>query len=240
MISLDALKFKRANTFIHRLDPRSKILLVFSFSIIAFTLRGHVLPSLLLLALTVALIVMAKALKEWLKALKGMAVLIAIILILNWLTVGLEYAFSMVVLFVTLISSFAILFLTTNPDDFAQALIRLKVPFEIAFELTMAIRFVPTLLREAQIIIDAQRARGLELEKGKPWRRLRNLIPIMVPLVVNTFRRAYQVAEAMESRAFGAVKTRTFIKQLKFEARDWFVVVCSILMVCAIAYVQYS
>ncbi|MEM1537533.1 MAG: energy-coupling factor transporter transmembrane component T [Candidatus Nezhaarchaeales archaeon] len=235
---LTLFRFKRANTFIHKLDPRSKILLVFSLSVVAFILRGQMLPSFLLLVLVITLTAAAKALTEWLKAVKGLAILIAIILILNWLTIGLEYAISMVLLFVTLMSAFAILFLTTNPDDFTQALIKLKVPFEVAFELSMAVRFVPTLLREAQIITDAQKARGLELEKGAPWRRLRNLVPIMVPLVVNTFRRAYQVAEAMESRAFGAIKTRTFIKQLRFSVHDWLVTMCSILMICVVAYTQ--
>jgi len=98
----------------------------------------------------------------------------------------------------------------------------------------MAIRFVPTLAREAQIVIDAQRARGLDLETGF-LKKVRNTVPILVPLVVSAIRRSYRVAEAMESRCFGASKNRSWLFELRLKAVDYLMILASALMLLASA-----
>jgi energy-coupling factor transport system permease protein len=118
---------------------------------------------------------------------------------------------------------FSIFFLTVHPDDLAQALIRLHVSFDFAFTISMATRYVPTLAIEAQTISDAQMARGLELQQGNMLKRIRNLIPIIIPLIISSIRRALSIAESLESRAFGSTKKRTYLKILKMAKKDYFV-----------------
>ena len=89
------------------------------------------------------------------------------------------------------------------------------MPYEFAFAFTTAVRFVPVLAEEAQTIMDAQKARGLELEKGGLLKRIRNYVPVLIPLIVSAIRRSLELAEAMESRAWGATKKRTNLYCLK-------------------------
>ena len=124
--------------------------------------------------------------------------------------------------------SFSLFFLTVHPDQLSQALIQMRVRFEFAFAVSMAMRYVPTLGKEAYAIMDAQRARGVELDKGNLMTRIRNIVPIIVPLIIVSIRRALSVAESMESRAFGASENRTYMEKLSFRKRDWAVVTLSI------------
>jgi energy-coupling factor transport system permease protein len=100
-------------------------------------------------------------------------------------------------------------------------MVQLKVPYDYALTFNMAMRFVPTLSKEAQIIMDAQKSRGLEMEKGNFLQKIKNYIPILVPLIVSSFRRAELVADAMESRAFGATKKRTSLFTLRLGDADY-------------------
>jgi energy-coupling factor transport system permease protein len=134
---------------------------------------------------------------------------------------------------------FSIFFLTVHPDDFAQALIQLHVPFDFAFTLAMATRYVPTLAQEAQMIIDAQMSRGLELQKGNIVRQIRNYVPILIPLIVSSIRRALSIAESLESRAFGSTKKRTYLHVLRMAKKDWLVVLVITLGVAFSVYLNF-
>ena len=118
-------------------------------------------------------------------------------------------------------SIFSVFFLTVHPDDLAQSLIQLHIPFDFAFALAMATRYVPTLALEAQTIMDSQKSRGLELEKGNFIERVKNFVPILVPLIVSSVRRALSIAESIESRAFGSTNKRTSYYQLKMQKKDY-------------------
>ncbi|MCS7364217.1 MAG: energy-coupling factor transporter transmembrane protein EcfT [archaeon GB-1867-035] len=217
---LEGFEFRRGNTFIHKLDPRVKLL----YSVYIFALAmiySHSLTLAVLFISTLPLFYVAKSLGKLAKSLKGSIILIAFIFIVNYLTLGFERALAMSIRFLLIISCFSIFFLTTYPEDFAEALVKLKIPYEFALTFTMAVRFVPSLSREAQIIVDAQRSRGLELEKGNFIKKLRNYIPILIPLIVGAIRRSIKVAEAMESRAFGASPKRTSLRELKLKLRDY-------------------
>jgi energy-coupling factor transport system permease protein len=131
-----------------------------------------------------------------------------------------EYSLAMTLRFVVLVESFSLFFLTTSPDLLGLALEQSHVPYEFCFAFTTAVRFVPVLAEEAQTIMDAQKSRGLELEKGNFLKRIRNYIPILIPLIVNAIRRSLELAEAMESRAWGASEKRTNLYVLKLRKQD--------------------
>ncbi len=128
---------------------------------------------------------------------------------------------AMTLRFVVLVESFSVFFLTTSPDHLGLALEESRVPYEFAFAFTTAVRFVPVLAEEAQTIMDAQKARGLELEKGGILKRIRNYVPVLIPLIVSAIRRSLELAEAMESRAWGATKKRTNLYALKLHKGDY-------------------
>ena len=132
-----------------------------------------------------------------------------------------ESAAGLTLRFVVLVESFSVFFLTTSPDHLGLALEESRVPYEFAFAFTTAVRFVPVLAEEAQTIMDAQKARGLELEKGGLLKKIRNYIPVLIPLIVSAIRRSLELAEAMESRAWGATKKRTNLYVLKLHKGDY-------------------
>jgi len=120
-----------------------------------------------------------------------------------------------------MISAFSLFFLTVHPNDLALSLISMKVPYEIAFSFSLAFRFVPTIALEAQNIIDAQMSRGYEMQQKGLVTQVRNLFPLLIPLIICSIRRAFNVAEALESRAFGSQKERTYLYLIQFSLKDW-------------------
>ncbi len=128
-------------------------------------------------------------------------------------------------------------FITTSPDKLSLSLEKARIPYEFNFAFITAIRFVPVLADEAQTIMDAQRSRGLELDKGNFVTRIKNYIPILLPLIINSIRRSLELAEAMESRAFGATEDRTNLYSLSLNRTDVvFLVVALGLLAIAIYY----
>lgn len=139
--------------------------------------------------------------------------------------------------FIVLVESFSLFFLTTSPDLLGLALEQSHVPYEFCFAFTTAVRFVPVLAEEAQTIMDAQKSRGLEMEKGNFLKRIRNYIPILIPLIVSAIRRSLELAEAMESRAWGASKKRTNLYMLKLRKYDAALIAIAISMLAFAVYV---
>jgi len=233
-----AFEFKRKDTFIHNLDPRTKMFMTFIFMTVAL-LFTSIVPLLITFIASLVPVLLAKSIKEWLSSLKGTTMLLIFILVINSFVRDLNFAVAMVLRLIVLITAFSAFFLTTHPDDLAQALIQMKVPFDFAFALSMATRYVPTLAREAQTIMDAQMSRGLELQKGGLTQKIRNLIPLVIPLIVNSVRRAMSIAESLESRAFGAIKKRTYLYQLKLKKGDFFFICFLVLFFVAMIYLKF-
>ena len=236
------------DTPLHRLDPRVKFTLtiaLFSAAIIFFDLA----PLIVIFLAQLPIVVVGKIGKEWLKTLKGGAFLAVIIFATNLgslyffrgqqLTADIvEFSLALTLRFLALVTSFSIFFLTTSPDKLSLALEKAKVPYEFNFAFITSIRFVPVLADEAQSIMDAQRSRGLELDKGRFLTRIRNYIPILLPLIINSIRRSLELAEAMESRAFGATKERTNLYELKMSAMDYLVLAISVFALSAAFYIR--
>ena len=119
-----------------------------------------------------------------------------------------------------IISAFTLVNLTTHPDDIMAVLLKMKLPYKSALVASLSTRFIPCLVEDVERISDVHRARGLELDAGNWFMRLRSRGQITVPLLANSLDRAVQVAEAMESRAFGTGQGRTLFKDIKIRRWD--------------------
>jgi len=230
MSVFDGLKFRKVYSPIHNLDPRIKFVYVCTIFVAAI-IFWELIPLIILFLVQVPFVILAGVKREWLRSMRGAAFLAIIIFLTNFIfrfinagyvVIGsdLEYAFAMTLRFVVLVESFSVFFLTTSPDHLGLALEQTHIPYEFCFAFTTAVRFVPVLAEEAQTIMDAQKARGLELESGNFLKRIRNYIPILIPLIVSAIRRSLELAEAMESRAWGATKNRTNLYVLRMHRGD--------------------
>ncbi len=248
MSVFDGLKFRKVKSPIHNLDPRIKFIYVIAIFVAAI-LFIQIIPLLVLFLMQLPFVFLARVQKQWLRSLRGAAFLAAFIFILNvgttYFTNGytltaaiIEGALAMTLRFVVLVESFSVFFLTTSPDHLGLALETSRVPYEFAFAFTTAVRFVPVLAEEAQTIMDAQKARGLELEKGNLMKRIRNYIPVLIPLIVSAIRRSLELAEAMESRAWGASKKRTNLYALKLRAGDYVLLAITIIIIIVAVYAR--
>ncbi len=226
----------------HRLDPRSKLVLSIVCASVSMMFMD-IIPLLMVFICLLPMIAAAKSLGRWAKSMKGLGALLVFVLVFNTLLSPVEnplsYSLSLAIRLVALMTSFSLFFLTVQPDQLSQALIQMRVKFEFAFAMSMAMRYVPTLGQEAYAIMDAQRARGVELDKGNLIKRIRNIIPIIVPLIIVSIRRALSIAESMESRGFGASENRTYMEMLRFRKRDWAVVLSSLLILILVIYVRF-
>jgi len=248
MSMFDGFKFRSVSSPIHQMDPRAKFIYV--CVLFAVTIMfSNLIPLSILFLIQVPLVFMAKVQKEWIRSMKGSAMFAIVIFAMNLLSLYfysehetfssvLERSLAMTVRFIVLIQTFSIFFLTTSPDLLGLALEQSRVPYELCFAFTTAVRFVPVLAEEAQTIMDAQKARGLELEGGNFFKRIRNYIPILIPLIVNAIRRSLELAETMESRAWGANRNRTNLYVLKMGRKDILLILISLLILAASVYVS--
>jgi energy-coupling factor transport system permease protein len=226
---LQGFDYRRGTSLIHKMDPRAKLVYLILFSALAVYFLNPILLFALFLS-SIPIVAIAGIGKRWSQSIRGSAFFIVMIFVINfivYLFYGLPIAeaitlsVAMSLRFVVLISIFSSYFLTTSPEDLTQSMVQLRVPYDYALTFNMAMRFVPTLSKEAQIIMDAQKSRGLEMEKGNFMQKIKNYIPVLVPLIVSSFRRAELVADAMESRAFGATKKRTSLYVLQLGNIDY-------------------
>jgi len=246
----DGLQFKKISSPIHNLDPRTKFIL--SCLIFALAVLFNEPYALLIIFLAqIPIMFAAKIQRNWLRSLRGSIYLILLIFVTNLVVSYISrsysslsglivYSASLAFRFIVLMSSFSIFFLTTSTDDLSLALEQSHIPYEFCFAFTTAVRFVPVLANEAQMIMDAQKSRGLELDKGNFLKRIRNYIPILIPLIVGAIRRSLELAEAMESRAFGAKKKRTNLYQLKIKTGDMISIILSLLLFVVAVYVRIN
>ena len=248
MSVFDGLKFRKVYSPIHNLDPRIKFVYVCTIFVVAI-LFGELLPLIALFLIQVPFILLAGVRREWLRSMRGATLLATIIFLTNLIfaylgthgiAASLENAAALTMRFIVLIESFSVFFLTTSPDHLGLALEQAHIPYEFCFAFTTAVRFVPVLAEEAQTIMDAQKARGLELERGSFFKRIRNYIPILIPLIISAIRRSLELAEAMESRAWGATKKRTNLYMLKTHRGDVVLMIITVGILAAAIYIRLN
>jgi len=243
------------NSAVHRLDPRTKILLMVVYIVIVFLVRTlwiFALPVLLLIAMFLFAQVPASYFLSSLKPMKWLLVFMFVInlfatqgetVLFQWRFIrltqeALEQAVFITLRLVLLVAGTSILTLTTSPIALTDGLEKLMSPLrklrfpahELAMMMTIALRFIPTLLEETDRIQKAQMARGADFESGNLFQRAKSMIPILVPLFVSAFRRADELAMAMESRCYHGGEGRTRMRELHFHASDLF----ATLLLCAV------
>ncbi|GGE20747.1 energy-coupling factor transporter transmembrane protein EcfT [Marinithermofilum abyssi] len=231
---------------LHRLDPRTKLLFVFGYMFVVF-LAQDALAYLFLTVIAAGGVWLSRIpLPMIFRGLKPILWLIALTallhlgftkggdLLLQWgpVTVyeeGVRQAGWMSLRFLLLVVMGTLLTLTTSPIDLTDGLERLLKPLEklrvpaheLALMMSIALRFLPALWEETEKIIKAQQARGADFETGNLFQRAKSYIPVIIPLFVSAFRRAEELALAMEARCYRGGKGRTRIRQLQFAPRDW-------------------
>ncbi len=236
------------HSFVHKLDPRTKLLAVVLYIIALFLCKFVVTYALMFAVLAVSIALSQVPLKSLLHGLKPVVFIVVFTAILNlfytpgihvlakfWIfTITLEGVFSaifMVIRILMLIAGTFLLTYTTSPilltdalENLLGPLKKIKVPVhELAMMMSIALRFIPTLIEETDKIMSAQRARGADFESGGLIQRARALIPLLVPLFISAFRRADELAVAMECRCYHGGEGRTRLRQLRYQGRDWFV-----------------
>jgi len=246
MSVFDGLRFRKVYSPIHNLDPRMKFVYVCAIFAVAI-IFWELLPLIILFIMQIPFVLLAGVRREWLRSMRGSSFLAIIIFLTNFLfaliggreaSVSLENAVAITLRFIVLVESFSVFFLTTSPDHLGLALEQTHIPYEFCFAFTTAVRFVPVLAEEAQTIMDAQKARGLELERGNFLKRIRNYIPILIPLIVSAIRRSLELAEAMESRAWGTTKKRTNLYVLRMHRGDFVLMAITIGILATAIYMR--
>lgn len=219
-----------------RWDPRAKLLAALLAA--AMVLAFSDWPTLAVVTVALAVFFAAgRLLGAWLRLLRSIWLLAAIIFIIDELSYGPLNGLNAVLKLLLLVSLFSAFFLSTDPDDLALALVALKVPYTFAFILAATSNYVPVIGQEAREITDAFQARGLS--RGKtPLGTARFYAAILVPLTVATIRRSLRLAEALEARAFGSSQKRTSLRLLQPRLKDWLLAAGAILGCGGIALVH--
>ena len=239
-------QFFPGNTFIHRLDPRTKLLAVILYIVALFNAQGVVTYAIVAALLALCIIISRVPFRSLTRGLKPIWVIVAFTAIMNlfftsgtplgtgWLLShisqeGLRSAIFMVLRIVMLIMGTFLLTYTTSPisltdglESLLSPLKKLRLPVhELAMMMSIALRFIPTLIEETDKIMSAQRARGADFESGNLMQRAKAMIPLLVPLFISAFRRADELAVAMECRCYHGGEGRTRLRQLKYSGNDW-------------------
>ncbi|HIR31255.1 MAG TPA: energy-coupling factor transporter transmembrane protein EcfT [Candidatus Faecousia faecavium] len=238
-------QFFPGNSVIHRLDPRTKLIVLIVYIVALFLAQSWISYGLLFLFLAAAIKVSTIPLKTIVRGLKPLVMILIFTGVLNlfftkegptlvsfWglsITLGgVQRAVLMMARILMLITCTFLLTYTTSPialtdglESLMGPLKKIKVPVhELSMMMCIALRFIPTLIEETDKIMNAQKARGADFENGSLMDRARALIPILVPLFVSAFRRADELATAMECRCYQGGEGRTKMKLLRYHRND--------------------
>ena len=256
-------QYYESKSIIHRLDPRIKILLMILFVVFIFVSGNMVSLGFSTFAVFLVITVSRVPTKLYLKNMKAILPVLIFTALINVFygdggTVVLEFwvikitteglyrsVFMALRIFLLILISSALTY-TTTPNDLTDGIESLLSPLKfiglknavhtLAMMMTIALRFIPTLIEEAEKIMNAQKARGADLESGGLIDRVKALIPILIPLLISSVRRAYELAEAMECRCYNGGEGKTRMKQMKPRMADLWaslsaVLICSLVIV---------
>ncbi|MDO5414024.1 MAG: energy-coupling factor transporter transmembrane component T [Bacillota bacterium] len=232
------------SSWIHKLDPRVKIMATILYIVALFVVQDFIGFAIAAAGLAAVIIVSKVPLSFILRGLKPVFLIISFTLIINMFMIkgevlvsfwifeitreGLRTAIFMAIRLILLIIGSSLLTLTTKPISLTDGIEALLSPFkrigmpahELAMMMTIALRFIPTLMEETDKIMKAQQARGADFESGNLMSRAKALIPILVPLFISAFRIAQDLAMAMEARCYGGNIKRTRMNGMKLAKRD--------------------
>jgi energy-coupling factor transport system permease protein len=258
----EKLRYVHGTSFLHRLDPRTKIILLLAFSSAALLTIDTAVNGAIFVAL-LALAYLSGSFRHWFKLLWRAAPLIVIIVIFDslfshvgwgptlfeanqwilriWLTPGsIVYAITVGIRFLTIIGVSCLFIMTTQFEDFVAGLRRLHVPYVIALSLGLAFRSITLLSADLKAIVDAQRSRCMELDARSILHGIERLLPLAVPATVCLIYRSRNVSSAMLCRGYGHAGRPTLYSRLRLRIGDGLVIVCTLAGVIAIAYLHWK
>ena len=250
------------NSFLHSMDPRAKILLVTAYITCVFLARSFAGFGLVLLFLTAATACSRVPVRSILRSIRPIMFLIIFTAVFNLLfsrpgnivldlgfiritDAAIYFTVAMAIRLTLLVAGTSLLTLTTTPVALTDGLESLLKPLnvvrfpvhEFALIMSIALRFIPTLTDETDRIIRAQKARGADFDTGSIFRRARALVPVLIPLLISSFRRAEELSDAMDSRCYSGAKGRTKYKKLRLGWRDFAgALVCAALIACVVTF----
>ena len=252
------------NSVAHKLDPRTKILLVMLYIVALFCAKGWAGYAIMAMTLAACVKVSGVGVKALVRGLKPVLFIIVFTGVLNlfftpggnelvsWGVIrisdaGVRTAIFMVLRIMLLIMGTFLLTYTTSPirlTDGLESLLgplkKLRVPVhEVSMMMSIALRFIPTLIEETDKIMSAQKARGADFESGNLIQKAKALVPILVPLFIGAFRRADELATAMECRCYHGGEGRTKLHVLKYALRDWMALAAGALILAAVLYLRH-
>lgn len=246
-------------SFVHRLDPRVKLLFLIAYIVMLFVAKSFYGLALCGLILTVAIIASRVPVGSVLRSIKGVIVILVFTSLLNvffhggehllwkWgvikiYTESIIFAVFLTLRLLFLVMGSALLTLTTTPVNLTDGLESLlfpltliKIPVHVlALIMSIALRFIPTLIDETNRIISAQKARGASFDTGNIFKRVKAIIPVLIPLLLSAFRIAAELGDAMDVRCYASGKKRTKYKKLKFSARDLVAVLFAAILIAGV------
>ena len=251
-------QYYNAESFLHKTDPRVKILLLIAYIVAVFLAGNFLSLAAVALFLVIAIIFSSVPIGSVLKSVKAIFVLIVFMFVLNvlfhvkkegetvyfWVVTkeGLISASFLSARLILLVTGSSLLTLTTTPVSLTDGLESLLKPLalvkfpvhDLALVMSIALRFIPTLANETDRIISAQKARGADFESGNIFSRIKALVPVLVPLIVSALRRADELGDAMDARCYSGSKNRTKFKKLRFSFRDPVAVLFAAALICGV------
>lgn len=257
-------QFYPTGSYIHKLDPRTKILATFAYIVGLFIVSNFISYGLLAFFVAGCILVSKIPYKYMLKGLKPLRIIIIITFVINIFMTSGELLISFGPLNITkeglyqgtfmalrlmfLVVGTSMLTLTTSPIALTDGIENLLKPFkkigvpahELAMMMTIALRFIPTLLEETDKIMKAQMARGADFESGNIINRAKSLVPLLVPLFISAFRRADELAMAMEARCYRGGANRTRMKQMVMGGKDFSTIMIMALLMAILIYIRVS
>ncbi len=233
-MSLKVLKYfdyELQKSVLHHLDPRGKMLFLIVATCVIILFR-EIVPLLIILGIVIVLVILGNFMRKWLRTLLILLPLLILIILIDALVIKTDYptsfAIAIVLRLIVLSAIFGLYFQTVSPDDLSQMLRKFGFPYSFAWAISTAYRFIPTLADETEIIIAAQKSRGLQIDRGNIFKRTRKMLPLLIPIFASAMRRSWQLAEAIESRGWNAIKKRTYLYSLKLKWWDYLVLLLSL------------
>ena len=249
---MDPFLYLDRGTFVHRLDPRTKMFLLVGAFVLAFLFLNP-LYGLVVLALVVAFGALARSLVN-LKRIRFILVMIGLVTVVMWSVFSqgetpmflfveweaLLYGIGVALKIDATIIAGMIFLSTTRNEEIATGLVKLGVPYRFAFAVSTALRLVPTIAATGSTISQAQRSRGLDLESGNLLQKVRKNTPLLIPVFVSTIRSTNVFSMALESKGFGASPKRTYFLHLTMGRRDALVLAVLALLLLAALFLRLA
>lgn len=249
---MDMFLYIDKDTFLHRLDPRTKLLIMFGSFTIALLFTS--LPILAALGVVIVLYGQSGKVLSNLKRIRVILFMIALMSIVIWsltkggetkllgpITLeGLLYGITVGVKFIVMIIAGMIFLSSTKIEEIALGLVKLKVPYRGAFAFSTAIRLVPMIVGTSYTITQAQKSRGLDLDSGSIFQKIKKYVPLIIPTFISVIRGTNVFSMALESKGFGYDKDRTNLMEISFDGRDYALMVITLLAVIFSIYAKIA